>query len=89
MAKTRTALLPTEVRDALESMGIEGSSPKALLVHVHNVLRRLFENEEIEQVLRDGKIAFKALTFSDKLSLILREHPIVAMFNAIPRRDLK
>ena len=79
LGRARTPLMPTEIRDALESMGIEGSSSKVLLIHVHNVLRRLFENGEIEQIPQDGKMAYRALTAADLFVRTLTSHPLGAL----------
>lgn len=93
LARSMTPLAPTEVRDALEMMGVEASSPKVLLIQVHNTLRRLFEQGEIEQVPRDGKMAYRMLTVGDVIVRTLREHPVISMFSAIPsakpRTELK
>ena len=83
IGRSATPLVPTEIRDALETMGFEGSSPKHLLIHVHSVLRRLFENEEIEQVPRDGKIAYRALTLTDVMARTFAAHPVTAMLGAL------
>ena len=84
LARSRAPLIPTEVRDALDMMGVEASSPKVLLIQVHNTLRRLFEREEIEQVPRDGKMAYRMLTIGDHLVRTVRQHPLVSLFSAIP-----
>src|SRR5713101_2121208 len=62
LRRNRSALFPTQIRDALEMMGIEGSSPKNLLIHVHKVLGRLLENDEIAQEPREGKMAYRWLS---------------------------
>ena len=41
LQQTPTPLLPVQIRDALIAVGITGSSPKNLLIGVHNVLSRL------------------------------------------------
>jgi hypothetical protein len=41
LQQTPVHLLPTQIRDSLLSVGITGSSPKNLLIGVHNVLSRL------------------------------------------------
>ena len=40
LQQTQAHLLPTQIRDALTAVGITGSSPKNLLIGVHNVLSR-------------------------------------------------
>jgi len=60
------ALLPTEIRDNLEAMGIEGSSPKNLLIHVHKALGRMLDNGELAQIPREGKMAYRLLTPMEK-----------------------
>lgn len=89
LRRSSVPLVPTEVRDALEMMGVEASSPKVLLIHVHNTLRRLFEKEEIEQVPRDGKMAYRMLTVGDMLFRTFSQHPIVSMMKAIPTTQQK
>ena len=71
LARAQVPLLPTEIRDALESMGIEASSPKVLIIHVHNVLRRLFEAGEIKQVPRDGKMGYRTETLADAMARVM------------------
>jgi hypothetical protein len=83
LSRSRMPLVPTEIRDALESMGVEASSPKVLLIHVHNTLRRLFENGEIEQVPLNGKMAYRALTAGDYLVQTMRAHPLGALFGGL------
>lgn len=61
LAKSATPLFPTEIRDRLESMGVEATSPKHLLIHVHKVLERLLVSNEVVQVTRDDKTAYKLL----------------------------
>lgn len=61
LKKSAIPLFPTEIRDQLESFGVEASSPKNMLIHVHKVLERLFENDEIVNVPREGKPAYKML----------------------------
>jgi len=73
LRRSSVGLLPTEIRDALELMGIEGSSPKNLLIHVHKVLGRLLENEEVGQVPRDGKMAYRLDTSVAKMMRQLNE----------------
>jgi hypothetical protein len=41
LQETPVHLLPTQIRDSLISVGVTGSSPKNLLIGVHNVLSRL------------------------------------------------
>ncbi|HEX9222594.1 MAG TPA: hypothetical protein VF860_04630 [Candidatus Acidoferrales bacterium] len=67
LRRNRTAMLPTEIRDALEAMGIEGSSPKNLLIHVHKTLGRLHGNGEIAQEPREGKMAYRWLTDMERM----------------------
>jgi len=61
LRRTGQALLPTEIRDNLEAMGVEGSSPKNLLIHVHKALGRLLENGELAQSPHEGKMAYRLL----------------------------
>jgi hypothetical protein len=61
LRRAQVPLVPTEIRDALEGMGIEASSSRNLLVHVHNVIRRLV-GTEIEECPRDGKMAYRMPT---------------------------
>jgi len=41
LQQTTAPLLPTQIRDFLMAVGIRGSSPKNLLIGVHNVISRL------------------------------------------------
>jgi hypothetical protein len=41
LQQTPIHLLPTQIRDSLIVLGITGSSPKSLLICVHNILSRL------------------------------------------------
>ncbi len=66
LRRSGQALLPTEVRDNLEAIGVEGSTPKNLLIHVHKALGRMFENGELEQVMRDKKMAYRLLTAMER-----------------------
>lgn len=50
-------LLPTQIRDSCESVGIKGSSSKNLLITVHNVLDRLQPNLEMMEI--QGKKAYR------------------------------
>jgi hypothetical protein len=81
LARSSTPLVPTEIRDSLEILGIEASSPKVLLIHVHNTLRRLFEKGEIEQVPREGKMAYRMLTAADVFARTMRQHPLIALLS--------
>jgi len=67
------AMLPTEIRDALVAMGIEGSSRKNLLIHVHKALGRMHDSDELAQVPRDGKMAYRLMTMMDRHVRILNE----------------
>src|SRR5208282_5466156 len=55
---TLRQLFPTDIRDKLTEAGYEKTSSKALLIHVHNVIDRLLEGEEIEAVEIEGKSAY-------------------------------
>jgi hypothetical protein len=68
LAKSITPLFPTEIRERLEAMGVEATTPKHLLIHVHKVLERLMENDEVIQVERDDKTAYKLLGDIEKAS---------------------
>jgi hypothetical protein len=72
LARSSGPLTPTEVRDGLEIMSVEGASAKNILIHVHNVLRRLLENGEITQVPREGKMAYKMLNPLERVAIALR-----------------
>jgi hypothetical protein len=73
LEKAGVPLLPTEIRARLESMGVEATSPKHLLIHVHKVLERLFENDEVIQVTRDDKTAYKWLTPFERIAKLIGE----------------
>jgi hypothetical protein len=64
-------------------MGIEGSSPKLLLIQVHGVLRRLLESGEVEQIHRDGKTLYRALTPAEKFARLLRNSPMGMIFSGL------
>ena len=66
LARTSAALLPTEIRDALETIGIEGSSSKNLLIHVHKALGRMFNKDEVAQIPRDGKMAYRLMSLMER-----------------------
>lgn len=66
LEKAGAPLLPTEIRDRLESMGVEASSSKHILIHVHKVLGRLFENDEVKQVTIDGKTAYRTVSVLER-----------------------
>src|SRR5258708_3295108 len=66
LRRSSNAMLPTEIRDALEGMGIQGSSPKNLLIHFHKALGRLSEAGELSQTPRDGKVAHRLLTATER-----------------------
>jgi hypothetical protein len=71
LQKSGTPLYPTEIRERLESLGVEASTPKHLLIHVHKVLERLFENNEVTQVTRNEKTAYKMLS---PMEQVMREY---------------
>ena len=56
---TKTALVPTQIRDLLMMQGVTGSSPKNLLILVHGVLTRI-EKELIVGERNDGKTTYIA-----------------------------
>jgi hypothetical protein len=66
LRRSTNALTPTEIRDALEAMGIQGSSPKNLLIHVHKALGRIGDAGELSQTPRDGKMAYRLLTATER-----------------------
>ena len=70
LQRSGTPLLPTEIRGALETLGIEGTSPKNLLIHVHKVLSRLYRSGEVEQVPHDGRTGY---TWVSPIQRSLRE----------------
>jgi len=72
LLRSNMPLTPTEVRDGLEIMNIEEAQQKNVLIHVHNVLRRLLENGEIGQIPRDGKMAYKMLNQWERLASTLK-----------------
>jgi hypothetical protein len=57
LTDTRTPLVPTQIRDALQERGISGSSPKNLLINVHKVLERIAP-ELTTIITADGKSAY-------------------------------
>jgi hypothetical protein len=73
LKKSGTPLFPTEIRDRLEAMGVEATSPKHLLIHVHKVLERLLVSDEADIVTRDEKAAYKLLSPTEKFTRLLIE----------------
>jgi len=56
-------MFPTEIRDRLWSAGYTGSGdPKGVLISVHGILDRLMKKGEVDEVLRDGQKAYKAVS---------------------------
>jgi len=56
LQQTPVHLLPTQIREALIAVGVTGSSPKNLLIGVHNVLSRL--DPFLETILINGRPAY-------------------------------
>src|SRR5262249_45229340 len=50
-------LFPTQIRDELVAKGTKGSSPKNLLISIHNVLSRNEKSLDVKEV--DGRYAYK------------------------------
>ena len=58
LSMTNSHLVPTQIRDALMSAGVTGSSPKNLLISVHTVLGRIAD--ELDTITTtEGKTAYK------------------------------
>ena len=57
LQQTPVHLLPTQIRDVLTAGGITGSSPKNLLIGVHNVLARLEPFLETSEI--NGRPAYR------------------------------
>jgi len=57
LQQTPVHLLPTQIRDVLTAAGITGSSPKNLLIGVHNVLSRLELFLETTEI--NGRTAYR------------------------------
>jgi len=64
LQQTPVPLLPTQIRDFLESAGITGSSRRNLLIGVHNVLTRL--ELYLETVEINGRPAYRWKREPDK-----------------------
>lgn len=58
LSETSVPLVPTQIRDALQAKGIEGSSSKNLLINVHKVLERI-DSELEKSTTPEGKTAYK------------------------------
>jgi hypothetical protein len=58
LSETHVPLVPTQIRDALQSRGITGSSAKNLLINVHKVLERIADELE-ESTTPDGKTEYR------------------------------
>ncbi len=57
LQQTTIHLLPTQIRDSLIAAGVTGSSPKNLLIGVHNVLSRLEPFLETSEI--NGRTAYR------------------------------
>jgi hypothetical protein len=57
LQQTTIPLFPTQIRDSLKAVGIQGSSDKNLLISVHTVLSRL--KADLVESEQDGKTAYK------------------------------
>lgn len=58
LSETPVPLIPTQIRDLLQARGIQGSSPKNLLINVHKVLQRI-DPELDRTTMSDGKTAYR------------------------------
>lgn len=61
LSETGIPLVPTQIRDALEAKGIQGSSSKNLLINVHKVLERI-DSELTKSTTAEGKTAYARQT---------------------------
>ncbi|OAI57613.1 hypothetical protein AYO50_01245 [Acidobacteria bacterium SCGC AG-212-P17] len=57
MKQTPIHLFPTQIRDELVDKGTKGSSPKNLLISIHNVLSRIEKSLDVKEI--DGRSAYK------------------------------
>lgn len=57
LKQTPIHLFPTQIRDELVDKGTKGSSPKNLLISIHNVLSRIERSLDVKEV--DGRSAYK------------------------------
>jgi hypothetical protein len=57
LQQTPVHLLPTQIREALIAVGVTGSSPKNLLIGVHNVISRL--EAFLEMIEINGRPAYR------------------------------
>lgn len=57
LQQTTTHLLPTQLRDLLLAAGVTSSSPKNLLIGVHNVISRLEPYLETKEI--NGRAAYR------------------------------
>lgn len=69
LKQTPVHLFPTQIRDELIAKGTKGSSPKNLLISIHNVLGRIEKNLDIKEV--DGRHCYKWRTTFDALASIV------------------
>lgn len=67
----RTAKAPTgatQIRDQLQSEGVDASTAKNLLINIHTILRRLREGGEVEEVpLSDGTKLYRHVTLLQRV----------------------
>lgn len=75
-------LLPTQIRDALINVGITGSSPKNLLIGVHNVLSRLQLFLETAEVNNRAAYRWKRETNKAAKETISANEKILASVNS-------
>lgn len=84
LSETPVPLLPTQIRDALEAKGVEGSSSKNLLINVHKVLERI-ESELATTTTKEGKTAYKRkLPWTEYTPVISRTLRDLIGIEAIP-----
>jgi hypothetical protein len=63
----RDYLTPQDVRDGLERMGYNVGEHSNILASIHTTLRRLAQNNEVQEGSKDGKKAYRLMTPQERL----------------------
>lgn len=83
LKQTPVHLFPTQIRDELMEKGTKGSSPKNLLISIHNVLARIEKNLDVKEV--DGRYCYKWKSAEIKP---LRYNPVLRRRNLSNRQKI-
>lgn len=69
LARNREPMTRIEIREALQALGIKGTTPKHLLISVHTVIKRMLDRKEVIPVITAGGKAYKLPTALDKYQM--------------------